>query len=106
MGELEVTFDNLLKTKAGVQLYKYFTTVYDPATGEMTSTFLDTPGRFKTTAEVLELDGKMSPVSLVKLVGLYPKRFAKAEKNYATNEFDTAIVTFRYDYILHTGDTA
>tara|TARA_R110000824_G_scaffold343058_2_gene529594 strand:- start:1488 stop:2075 length:588 start_codon:yes stop_codon:yes gene_type:complete len=106
MGELEVTFDNLLKTKAGVQLYKYFTTVYDPATGEMTSSFLDTPGRFKTTAEVLELDGKMSPVSLVKLVGLYPKRFAKAEKNYSTNEFDTAIVTFRYDYILHTGDTA
>jgi hypothetical protein len=105
MGELEVTFDNLLKTKTGWQLYKYFQSVYDPATGEFTSTFLTSPGAFKTTAEVLELNGQMEPVSMVKLVGLYPKAFNKAEKNYATNEFDTVSVTFRYDFLFQMGDT-
>jgi len=105
MGELEVTFDNLLRTKAGWQLYKYFQTVYDPLTGEFSSTFLDNPGQFKTTAEVLELDGQMDPVSLVKLVGLWPKEFTKAEKNYATNDFDTVTVKFRYDFLIQLGDT-
>ena len=105
MGELQVTFDNLLKTKTGWQLYKYFQSVYDPATGEFTSTFLNSPGNFKTTAEVLELNGQMEPVSLVKLVGLYPKAFNKAEKNYSTNEFDTVSVTFRYDFLFQMGDT-
>mgnify|MGYP003676980840 FL=1 len=105
MGELEVTFDNLLKTKTGWQLYKYFQSVYDPTTGEFTSTFLNSPGNFKTTAEVLELNGQMEPVSMVKLVGLYPKAFNKAEKNYSTNEFDTVSVTFRYDFLFQLGDT-
>tara|TARA_R110000751_G_scaffold46598_3_gene104713 strand:- start:1279 stop:1869 length:591 start_codon:yes stop_codon:yes gene_type:complete len=105
MGELEVTFDNLLRTKAGWQLYKYFQTVYDPLTGEFASTFLDNPGQFKTTAEVLELDGQMNPVSLVKLVGCYPKEFTKAEKNYSTNDFDTVTVKFRYDFLIQLGDS-
>jgi len=105
MGELEVVFDNLLQSKTGWQLYKYFQSVYDPTTGEFTSTFLGTPGSFKTTAEVLELNGQSEPVSLVKLVGLYPKKFSKAEKNYATNEFDTVSVTFRYDFLIQQGDT-
>tara|TARA_R100001594_G_scaffold146036_1_gene196875 strand:- start:2277 stop:2864 length:588 start_codon:yes stop_codon:yes gene_type:complete len=104
MGELEVTFDNLLATKAGFQLYKYFQSVYDPRTGEYASTFLSDPGKFKTTAEVLELNGQMEPVSMVKLVGLYPKRFTKAEKNYSTNEFDTINVVFRYDFIMQLGE--
>jgi hypothetical protein len=104
MGELEVTFDNLLATKAGFQLYKYFQSVYDPYTGEFAKTFLDTPGQYKTTAEVLELNGQMEPISMVKLVGLYPKRFTKAEKNYSTNEFDTITVTFRYDFLFQLGD--
>ena len=105
MGELEVTFDNLLRTKAGWQLYKYFQTVYDPLTGEFTSTYLDNPGQYKTTAEILELNGQMDPVSLVKLVGIYPKKFSKAEKAYSTNEFDTVVVTFRYDFLLQLGDS-
>ena len=105
MGELEVTFDNLLKTKAGWQLYKYFQTTYDPTTGEMTSSFLNDPSNFKTTIEILELNGKMEPVSIVELRGAYPKSFNKAEKNYATNEFDTVSVTFRYDFLFQRGDT-
>ena len=104
MGELVVTFDNLLRTKAGFQLYKYLQSVYDPATGEFGSTFLSNPGQFKTTAEILELDGQMEPVSMVKLVGLYPKRFTKAEKAYATNDFDTIDVTFRYDFLFQLGE--
>ena len=102
-GELEVTFDNLLKTKSGFQLYKYFQSIYDPTTGEMTSTFLNSPGAFKSRIEVLELNGAMKPVSLVELRGCYPKSFNKAEKNYSTNEFDTISVTFRYDFLLQKG---
>lgn len=104
MGELEVTFDNLLKTKAGFQLYKFFQTVYDPTTGEMTSTFLQSPGSFKTKIEVLELNGQMEPQSLIELRGAYPKAFTKAEKNYSTNDFDTVSVTFRYDFLFHKGN--
>jgi hypothetical protein len=105
-GELEVTFDNLLKTKTGFQLYKYFQTVWDPATGEYTSTFLDTPGSFKTTIEILELNGQNEPVDVVKVIGAYPKRWAKSEKNYSQSEFDTVIVNFSYDFIKQQGDTA
>jgi len=104
-GELEVTFDNLLATKAGWQLYKYFQTIYDPTTGEMTSTFLNTPGSFKSKVEILELNGQMKPISMVELRGVYPKSFNKAEKNYSTNEFDTVSVTFRYDFLFQRGDT-
>jgi len=103
-GELEVTFDNLLKSKAGWQLFKYFQTIYDPTTGEMTSTFLTNPGSFKSKVEILELNGKMDPVSLIELRGVYPKSFNKAEKNYSTNEFDTVSVTFRYDFLFQKGD--
>ena len=102
MGELEVTFDNLLATKAGFQLYKYLQTVYDPVTGEYGFSFLDNPGLYKLNAEVLELNGQMEPTSIVALRGLYPKRFTKAEKNYSTNEFDTITVTFRYDWLIQT----
>lgn len=102
--ELVVTFDNLLKTKAGWQLYKYFQSVYDPITGEFTTSFLRTPGAFKTTAEILELNGSMEPSNIVKCVGLYPKKYTKAEKNYSTNEFDTIEVTFRYDFLIVNGD--
>ena len=103
-GELEVTFDNLLKSKAGWQLFKYFQTIYDPTTGEMTSTFLSNPGSFKSKVEILELNGQMDPISLIELRGVYPKSFNKAEKNYSTNEFDTVSVTFRYDFLFQKGD--
>jgi hypothetical protein len=104
MGELVVSFDNLLRTKAGWQLYKYFQTVYDPVTGEYSSAFLDNPGQYKTNAEILELNGQMDPVSMVRLVGVYPKKFSKAEKAYATNDFDTVEVTFRYDFLIQLGE--
>jgi len=105
-GDLEVTFDNLIKTKAGFQLFKYFQTVWDPTTGEFGSTFLDNPGAFKTNVEILELNGQNEPVDVVKLTGVYPKRWAKAEKNYSQSEFDSVIVQFAYDFIQQTGDPA
>ena len=104
-GELEVTFDNLLKTKTGWQLYKFFQTVWDPLTGEFTSKFLNTPGSFKTNVEIIEMNGQNEPISMVKLVGVYPKKFSKAEKNYSTNDFDTVSVSFRYDFLVQKGDT-
>ena len=42
---------------------------------------------------------------MVKLVGVYPKKFSKAEKNYSTNDFDTVSVSFRYDFLVQKGDT-
>jgi hypothetical protein len=104
-GELEVTFDNLLRSKTGFQLYKYFQTVWDSRTGKFQSTFLDNPNAYKTNVEVLELDGRMEPVDLVKLIGVYPMSWSKAEKNYSTNEFDTITVRFKYDMIIQQGDT-
>jgi len=103
--ELVVTFDNLLATKTGHQLYKYMRTVFDPITGEYGSAFLQSPGLFKLNAELIELNGRNEPVQLVKFKGLYPKKFTKAEKNYSTNEFDTIEVTFRYDFFIIEGDT-
>lgn len=105
-GDLEVTFDNLLKTKTGTQLYKYMQSVWDVTTGEYTSSFLDAPGLFKSTIEVIELNGQNEPVSVVKLVGAYPTSWKKAEKNYNQSEFDSVSVTFKYDFIIQSSDTA
>ena len=104
-GEMVVTFDNVIKAKTAWQLYKYFQSVYDPVTGEFTSTFLQSPGLFKSNADVVELNGQGSPLMVTKLVGVYPKKFSKAEKNYANNDFDTIDVTFRYDFLIQQGDT-
>ena len=103
-GELEVTFDNLLRSKTGFQLYKYFQTVWDPQTGKFQSRFLDSPDAYKTNIEVLELNGRMEPQTVTKLIGAYPKRWSKAEKNYSTEEFDTVSCVFRYDMIIQEGD--
>ena len=102
--ELVVTFDNLLKSKTGFQLYKFMQTIYDPLTGEYTSTFLQTPGAFKTNIDLVQLDSRMQPFSVIKLLGAYPKKFTPAEYNYGTNDFHTVEMTFRYDFINHLSD--
>jgi len=104
--EVKITFDNLLKTKTGHQIYKFFTSVWDPATGEYASTFQDNPGQFKTDIEIIELNGRNDVVQVIKLKGAYPKQITKAEKNYSSvSDFDTIEVSFRYDFMIVEGDT-
>ena len=99
--ELKVTFDNLLATKTGHQVYKYFTSVWDPETGEYASTFQANPGQFKQEIEIIELNGRNEVQQVIKLKGAYPKQITKAEKNYSSvSDFDTVEVSFRFDYMV------
>ena len=101
--ELVVTFDNLYLQHTHSDLWNWFTTVYDPLTGEMTQNA--PPGNgggssFKVNkVEIVQLDNSMSPLQTVELYGVYPKAWKTAEFNYATNDFHTIEVTFRYDYM-------
>jgi len=99
--ELTVTFDNLFATKSGLNLWKWFTQIYDPLTGEMTKT-LDggRNGQFKLKkVDIIQLDNKLKPHTTMELYGVYPKSWKSAELNYSTNEFNTVEVTFRYDFM-------
>ena len=46
------------------------------------------------------------PRNMIRLFGCYPKKIAHGEYNYATNEFHTLEMTFRYDNFVNTGDAA
>ena len=99
--ELTVTFDNLFATKSGLNLWKWFTQIYDPLTGEMPKT-LDggRNGQFKLKkVDIIQLDNKLKPHTTMELYGVYPKSWKSAELNYSTNEFNTVEVTFRYDFM-------
>ena len=102
--ELIVTFDNLLKNRMGVELWNWFSTIYDPVTGVMTGTVDAQSGglanSFKCNkVEILQLDHTLQPVSHIELFGVYPKKWTNAELNYSTNEFNTVEMTFRYDFM-------
>lgn len=97
--ELVILFDNLLKNKASLQLWRWFKQIYDPLTGEQTKGVeAGTKGSFKCKKlEIIQLDGKMKPVLTTQYYGVYPKSYKPGEKNYSTNEMDTVEMTFRYD---------
>jgi len=102
--ELVVTFDNLFKAETGVDLWRWFKKIYDPTTGEFTSgqnSRVGGPdGNFKVPkVEVIQLDNKMAPHSVIELYGVYPKSWKGAELNYSTQEFHTVEVNFRYDFM-------
>ena len=102
--ECKVTFDNLLATKTGLQLYKFFTSVFDPETGEYASTFQANPGFFKTEIEIIELNGRNEVEQVIRLKGAYPKQITKAEKNYSSvTDFDSLEVAFRFDFMTVEG---
>jgi len=101
--EVTVTFDNLYMKNTASDLWNVFTTIYDPISGEVTSNAppgADGAGQFKVNKmEIIQLDNSMTPHSAVELYGAYPKSWKTAEFNYATNEFHTIEVTFRYDFM-------
>jgi hypothetical protein len=102
-GDLVVTFDNLYLRETASDLWRYFKHTYDPVTGEMTKS--SQPGgtagvTFKADkVEIVQLDNTMTPHSTVELYGVYPTKWAAAEFNYATNDFHTLDVTFKYDFM-------
>ena len=100
--EVTVTFDNLYLKETASDLWRWFKTVYDPITGEMTKN--SAPGGnvspFKANkVEIVQLDNAMTPHSVAELYGVYPKSWKTAEMNYSTNDFHTIEVSFRYDFM-------
>lgn len=103
--EVTVTFDNLYLKKSSSTLWKWFKNTYDPTTGEMTK--FAAPGgnanlSFKANKmEIVYLGNTLTPIRMDELYGVYPKSWKAAERNYATNEFHTIEVVFRYDFMDH-----
>jgi len=97
--EVTITFDNLLLQKTTPVLWRWFTVIYDPITGDAS---VKPPNRdtFKCNQMIIsELDGTSTPIANISLYGVFPKSFKFSEKNYSTNEFSTIEVTFRFDFM-------
>jgi hypothetical protein len=100
---LTITFDNQLLSRNTPALWNWFKSIYDPMTGDLTQ--LAAPGgpgnkSFKAAKmTILELDNTNEPHSYVEVYGVYPTGVTFSEKNYATNDFSTIEVSFRYDFI-------
>ena len=105
--EVTITFDNLLQEDAGVALFDWFRTIYDPIRGTMKRA--DTPSLgatvnpagFKQRISIVNLASDGLEVAKTNLIAAYPKSWKTAEFNYSNNDFHTIEVSFRYDYIDH-----
>lgn len=113
MDELVVTFDNLLTTQAGANLFAWFRScAYDPLTGYQAPIATNVAGgttrrSFKADkARLIQYDGTMTPVSYVDFIGVWPFAVKMSEFNYSQNEFHTLEVSFRYDLIDMFASTA
>jgi len=102
-GDLIVTFDNLYLRETASDLWRYFKHTYDPITGEMSKSSQPGGGlgnTFKAAkAEIVMLDNTMVPHSTIEVYGVWPTKWAASEFNYATNDFHTIDVTFKYDFM-------
>lgn len=101
--EVSITFDNLYLRETASDLWRYFKTIYDPITGEMTKNAQPGGGAGSTfkanKVEIIQLDNTLQPHSTIELYGVYPTKFSAAEFNYSTNDFHTIEVTFKYDFM-------
>jgi len=100
---VQITFDNQLLSQATPSLWRWFKSMYDPITGEVTKV-ADPAGTpitpFKAQRmTIVELDNTNTPHAYVEMYGVYPTATRFSEKNYSTNEFSTLEVTFRYDFV-------
>ena len=101
--ELTITFDNLLKGGATVNgqvttattALSLLSRVWSMETGEGLSD-INTAKRPITIKE-FDIYGNIRQV--YEVIGAYPKSWTKGEKNYATSEFDTVEVKFRWDFL-------
>lgn len=101
--EVSITFDNLYMRETASDLWRYFKSIYDPITGEMTKNAQPGGGAGSTfkaeKVEIIQLDNTSEPHSTIELYGVYPTSWSASELNYATNDFHTIEVTFRYDFM-------
>jgi hypothetical protein len=102
--ELKVTFDNITDEKMTRILYEIFASdTYDPRSGSFQSFGGGAGGTFgKLPITLRQLKPDMTLLNTIDLLGAYPKKWTPAEYNYATNDFHTIEVTFRYDFIIHS----
>lgn len=102
-GDLVVTFDNLYLRETASDLWRFFKHTYDPISGEVTKSSQPGGGAGSTfkadKVEIVLLDNTMTPHSTIELYGVYPTKWSAAEFNYATNDFHTLEVTFKYDFM-------
>ena len=101
-GDLLVKFDNLYLRETASDLWRYFKSVYDPITGEMTKNASPGGGdpTFKAEkVEIVQLDNTMVPHATLELYGVWPSKWSASEFNYETNQFHTLEVTFAYDFM-------
>ena len=101
--EVSITFDNLYMRETASDLWRYFKSIYDPITGEMTKNAQPGGGAGSTfkaeKVEIIQLDNTSEPHSTIELYGVYPTSWSASELNYTTNDFHTIEVTFRYDFM-------
>ena len=94
--ELTVTFDSLYNKKVATQLWSWFSSIYDPMNGQ----FNPTGSKWKAqSATILQLNAHGVPIMETNVYGVYPRSWKTAEFNYATSEFHTIEVIFRYDFM-------
>ena len=96
---LTITFDNQLTRGTTPALWDWFTTTYNPLTGDGAQKVYGGTQRKANKLEIIELDTNSAPVGYIGLYGVFPTGIKFSEKNYATNEFATIEVTFRYDFL-------
>ena len=103
-----ITFDNQLLSRSTPAIYNWFRTIYDPLTGDMMKNAAPGgPGNrsFKCSKmTVLELNNTNEPHAYIEMYGVYPTAVRFSEKNYATNDFSTVEVTFRFDFLNYDQD--
>ncbi len=103
--DVQITFENLFRTKTGVHLYNWLKTIYNPETGEMTPGLSDRGvGSFKVTADVIELNTQGQPFTHTRLYGMWPTSWYEDERVTDANEFHTVTVTFSYDFAVKRAD--
>jgi hypothetical protein len=102
MDECVITFDNVRSSDFSEQLYDVFQAVYNPLTGDFGDL---ADGVVKNTIWLKQLNADMTVKNEIALIGAYPKKWTPAEYNYSTNDFHTVEMTFRYDFINHSGGT-
>ena len=102
--EVTITFDNLYMKETANDLWEFFKTIYDPIAGEMTKNAQPGgAGTFKAKkVEIILLNNSLEPHSAIELYGVWPTKWNAAELNYATNDFHTIEVSFRYDFMNQT----
>jgi|TARA_R110002020_G_scaffold78180_2_gene196787 hypothetical protein len=94
--ELTCTFDNLYDPQIANQLWRWFSSIYNPVTGK----FNENGGPFKANKAIItQLDAQGQPLMETRLFGVFPTSWKTAEFNYGTNEFHTIEMAFRYDFM-------